>query len=106
MRRARRGLARVHAMSAMRVPAIECPACGIVLDGALAIVEFGAPPRPGDVSVCFGCGAVLVFTAIPGARLMGFAEMAALPEGVAMELRQAQEIVRAHLADEHATERD
>ena len=41
-----------------------CPACGYVMDAAREVVLSGGvasgPPVPGDESVCFGCGAVLV----------------------------------------------
>jgi hypothetical protein len=40
-----------------RVPASLCPACSAVLDAASG----DGIVRPGDLSVCFTCGEILVF---------------------------------------------
>ena len=42
------------------LPPQECPACGKYLDCASGF-NCDGKPRPGDVTVCFGCGAILEF---------------------------------------------
>ncbi len=45
-----------------RLPhAPTCPKCGKELDGYTAL-DPGTAPKPGDVSLCFYCGALLKFT--------------------------------------------
>jgi hypothetical protein len=39
-----------------------CPKCGHTLDACTSAKFDGAQPRPGDATVCIGCGAVLSFT--------------------------------------------
>ncbi len=42
-------------------PSSPCPNCGKVLDKATSANLDGHKPRPGDVSVCWKCKAILVF---------------------------------------------
>ncbi len=44
-----------------RTPPNTCHTCGKVLDAATDTGD--APtPRPGDVSICIGCGELMIFT--------------------------------------------
>lgn len=45
----------------------QCPSCAKVMD-AVSGVDHDEAPRPGDVSLCFDCGAVLIFTDTLGLR--------------------------------------
>jgi hypothetical protein len=47
-------------MTTTRTPANSCPTCGKFLDAMSRMVDDDARPRPGDVTVCIGCAAVLV----------------------------------------------
>jgi hypothetical protein len=81
-----------------RVPNSECPHCRHRLN-ACSTLDTPRAPRPGDLSVCIGCGEVVQF----GARL----ELQRAPVRVLIrlkpreraELRKAQSAVRAMLAD-------
>jgi len=63
------------------VPAQLCPSCGYVLDAAREVVLPGegsqGPPRPGDESVCWYCGEVLVTDAHGRLRLQAPREVSA-----------------------------
>lgn len=58
----------------IRLPARACPRCAQVLD---ALDGHSAAPRPGDVTLCAYCGAVLVFAEGMALRLMTPAEFRA-----------------------------
>jgi hypothetical protein len=61
-----------------------CPACGEELDGATEVTNDGrAVPRPGDLSMCWYCGAILTFDDDTMLRLATDADMTNLPPGVA-----------------------
>lgn len=60
----------MSAGSTERVPVRSCPGCGARLDARTEVVDATQPApapapteQPGDVSVCFYCGAALQFTA-------------------------------------------
>ncbi len=59
------------------IPTSLCPACGYAMDRASAL-EGDARPREGDLSVCFGCGAVLTFDASLRHKPVTTPELAAL----------------------------
>lgn len=42
------------------IPEMACPACDARLDRAAAL-NHGHAPKPGDFTVCIGCGAILRF---------------------------------------------
>lgn len=44
----------------MEIPATECPKCGKVMDRATG-VGHDRRPKPGDLTICIGCAAVLIF---------------------------------------------
>jgi hypothetical protein len=45
----------------VRVPEVECPACGHKLNAASQMEALAARPKPGDYTVCIGCCAVFIF---------------------------------------------
>lgn len=54
-------------MTTERLPGMPtCPACGHLLDGAIAVHLVDAMPQPGDVTVCSHCAAWLVFMPATG----------------------------------------
>lgn len=65
-------------MSIHRTPAQACPACGYRLDAHTAR-DGDAAPRPGDLSLCLRCGAVLEFGPTLRVRALTDAEVDALP---------------------------
>ena len=46
-------------MKTTEMPGEPCPECGDKLDRATS--PKGETPEPGDVSICFNCGTILVF---------------------------------------------
>ncbi|HEY9642141.1 MAG TPA: hypothetical protein V6C57_16765 [Coleofasciculaceae cyanobacterium] len=44
-----------------RQPGDSCPWCDRFLNAVTSISEDATAPKPGDVSVCFGCGGLLEF---------------------------------------------
>jgi len=47
------------------IPASRCPACSYEMDAATCVDENGTKrsrPKPGDVSVCIKCGAILEYS--------------------------------------------
>jgi hypothetical protein len=51
----------LHDVPTLRADAGRCPHCFKLLDGHQALEGHDQRPGPGDVTVCFGCAAVLVF---------------------------------------------
>lgn len=74
----------------------SCPACGRVLDAATQVDGPGAVPVAGDVTVCFYCGAGLVYTA-DAFEEMSANDVAEL-EAVSDTFRGARRAVAAFLA--------
>lgn len=68
----------------------RCPACRKALDAATAIDAPTAKPKPGDVSLCFGCGTVLVFTKKLGHRVAGKRDLLGLTKTQLAALRRTQ----------------
>jgi hypothetical protein len=50
-------------MSHWDFPPSPCPFCGIILNFHVATSgeDEGVPMQPGDVTICAGCGAILIF---------------------------------------------
>lgn len=71
-----------------RVEPGECPKCKAVLDGSTSsadnTIERG--PEPEDVTVCFYCGALLVFTKEMTLREMKVTEFRTLDPKIKMSL--------------------
>lgn len=79
-----------------RMPPQLC-GCGKVLDAATG--KDGHAPEPGNVSICWGCGQVLQFTAELGLQAMTDDEIATLPAEARTLLRKMQSVqTRAKLA--------
>jgi hypothetical protein len=64
-------------MRTTRTPPSRCPRCDAPLTGA-SDMEGSARPRPGDVSVCLYCAALLKYTAQRTLRALTAAEVRAL----------------------------
>lgn len=81
-----------------RVPSNRCPVCKYQMDAATG-VEPETKPKPGDVSICWQCGAVLIFDTDLTSRLpteQEFKELRESPmwptvrKGVALAHRRRQ----------------
>lgn len=59
---------------------VPCPACGTDLDAASDAEGEGAQPRPGDLSVCVHCSAILVFDEPPAVHRASDVELIELDE--------------------------
>jgi hypothetical protein len=81
----------------VRVPDSLCSKCGAVLDAATGVLDKYFKPKPGDVSVCFSCGALARFG--PTLELVPFTREDRLvieeQEGLAKLLFKIQEQVVA-----------
>lgn len=77
------------------MPACKCPACGTFLDAATGICEGTPLPRPGDVTVCIECTAVMIYTTSLGLEAVD--DPAAIP-GIhpddLADIRKAQAAIR------------
>jgi Zn ribbon nucleic-acid-binding protein len=44
------------------IPAAKCPKCGYFMDATCEAYNYGGRrPRPGDISMCLGCGYASIF---------------------------------------------
>jgi hypothetical protein len=81
-----------------KVPPGTCPWCHEVLTRATA-VDAVAGPRPGDLTVCFGCAATLRFDGRLFLRALSVDETSALPPDVVDTLNEVRSaIVRFRVA--------
>ena len=69
-----------------------CPKCGKILNAATSIGSY--IPRPGDVTVCNGCEAILQYTDAFYLRPLPDQTWAEMDEYEKADIRHAQEIVR------------
>jgi hypothetical protein len=76
-----------EAISDRRVAAAPCPVCGRILDAACG----PGPERPGDLTLCLYCRAVLVFTDTRGLQLLTNAAWAALDLNTRREVTRLRE---------------
>lgn len=60
----------------------SCPYCGKTLDAATPAFDDSAKPKPGDISICIGCGGSLVFANDMSLREMTQRERERLPEDI------------------------
>ena len=65
-------------MKTSRLPLASCPSCGKKLNAATHPTE-DVTPSPGDVTICFGCQDLLIFTEDLGLRRPTEAEIEAFP---------------------------
>lgn len=84
-----------------RIPQAKCPHCDHVLNAA-SVPGRRRPPEPveGDLSVCLGCGEVLMFDARQRLNKTTAAILAGLDPNEIAELRIVQRAVRSVLDDD------
>jgi hypothetical protein len=81
---------------ATRVPAQHCIACNYLLTAATETnFEKKVKPKPGDWSVCIGCGALHRFTDTLRLRPASLAELAAEDADTRAELLRSQRAIRS-----------
>lgn len=89
-------------------PDMTCPMCGYVSDRASSVTADNEPPEPGDVTVCCGCGAILLFDACSecgelGMRLPEIEEALYLEENhqdTMVQVAQVQAMILARIEAE------
>jgi hypothetical protein len=81
----------------VRIPASACPKCEKRCDSATPLGR-SFVPKPGDISVCLGCGLVLIFG--PDLRLgrASKEDVAALPLHVLITISRLQDRITHRLA--------
>ena len=77
-----------------RIPASNCPDCGACLNGTQELIGKGSA-APGVISLCFYCGALLLFTETLRIRKMSLDEFKALSPHNQRLLVNAQAGIRA-----------
>jgi hypothetical protein len=81
----------------IRLPPKKCPHCGYLVTAASAMRGPTPMPKPGDLSVCFGCGEALQFDRRLRLAKITAAELAALGRREAAEFHRVQREVRRFL---------
>ena len=81
------------------LPPTACPRCGCRLDAADQSNGGTARPRPGDFSVCWGCGQVLVFTEACGLRAAVTADLVEADPATRAELARVSHAIRRLIND-------
>jgi len=74
------------------LPSHDCPACGTRLDAATSICEGTPAPRPGDVTICIDCTAVMMFAEDLTVRLVKPGEIR--DRDALRDIRRAQRAIR------------
>lgn len=77
-----------------RYEPVPCPVCSTRID-AVSPLKGMATPKPGDLTLCFGCAAMLVFDQPPALHAMTDAELAGLDDDEYEALRFAKEQLEA-----------
>jgi len=67
-----------------------CPCCGRPNDSVTAADGSEARPSPGDLAMCFGCGAFLTFDDKLLQRELSLEEVGALPDDDRIALQRAR----------------
>jgi len=75
-----------------------CPECGTEIDASTSVTR-PKRPRPGDLSVCFKCGALLTYNADLSVRALPPEEFAALPAETQVTLIGTRELLRRFHAE-------
>lgn len=77
-----------------RIPPAECPKCGYFIDATSEAYNYGGmKPRPGDISMCIGCGHATIFRKDLTRREPSKEEalhISLLPEVIKAQLARAQ----------------
>jgi hypothetical protein len=80
------------ALETFHVPEATCPGCARKADGAASLAGKGAP-SPGDLTVCIGCGIILVYATAMTLRRATHEELEALAPETAEDLRRVRRAV-------------
>lgn len=80
-------------MRMSRVPQSTCPVCGTLLNAA-SFFTGESSPRPGDLSVCIECTAILVFQADLTVQGISEEELESLPPELHVELIRMRQILK------------
>lgn len=80
----------------------ECPNCGESLEVSTPVPgSVPTPPAEGDLSVCFHCGTIMIFTDDKGAlRKVTLDDLKKLDDATALALHHATASVLERLAEE------
>lgn len=77
-----------------KMPAALCVACGYAFDAA-ANISGSRRPKPGDLSICLSCGALLVFdTDLRPSRRATSDDVRGMPQEVALQIAAARSFIR------------
>lgn len=76
------------------LPESKCPVCGYVTDAATCVGHPSKRPRLGDISLCMGCGEILVFDSILSLHPAGLDDMLNLTEKTSKQLARVQALIR------------
>lgn len=71
----------------------NCPCCKKLLDCATDI-NGTAKPNPGDISVCIGCGVILVYSEDMALKEAQAMDIFKLPENLIVQIYKASELVK------------
>jgi C4-type Zn-finger protein len=74
---------------------VPCPVCGHTLDAVRSPFMEGDTPRPGDMTICFKCAAVLTFDEPPAVHIVTEEEKVKLTAEELEDLLLAQHMVQA-----------
>jgi hypothetical protein len=77
-----------------KTPSAACPRCQKLLDRVDALIGGPATPKPGDVTLCIGCGTILVFTPGLGLRIARPDDMEELSPEQTEVLAMARQFVK------------
>jgi hypothetical protein len=69
---------------------VNCPVCGRVNNTHSPADGTDATPGEGDLSICFGCGAFLIFNADLSQRELTLEEVGALEDSERIALQRAR----------------
>lgn len=78
---------------------VDCPKCGIHLDGATESNGQETNPKPGDISVCVYCGTFLMFDEEDkklSLRRLTDEEFITLPDADRVALQRVKNLLREH----------
>jgi hypothetical protein len=77
----------------------ECPGCRVRINAATG-TDGVSVPTPGDISVCFNCGTLLVFNTDLTVRQLTLEELVGLDQETRDELEKIQKFLRKHKKDQ------
>lgn len=77
-------------MKSTDIPQQPCPQCGRVMELASSLTSDDAVPSCGDVTICIGCGAVMMFDFAMRVQVLSPDAIKDLPQGVRRVLVAAE----------------